>query len=65
MRPNGPRQDGQEGQAADGGEQKPPEAEVSVRKPNGSSVPPGLGDQPDTDDNSRTSRCREFFAACR
>lgn len=56
FRPNGPGNDGQEGQdgqAADGDQQQPPEAEVSVRKPNGSSVPPGLGDQPDTDDNSQ------------
>ena len=55
MRPNGPGNDGQEGDgrrlmAASSSRQ---EAEVSVRKPNGSSVPPGLGDQPDTDDNSQ------------
>jgi hypothetical protein len=43
FRPNGPGNDGQ----------PPQEAEVSVRKPNGSSVPPGLGDQPDTDENSQ------------
>jgi len=56
MRPNGPGNDGQEGdgQSSEGGEQLPPqEAEVSVRKPNGSSVPPGMGDQPDTDENSQ------------
>ena len=55
LRPNGPGNDEQEGdgQVADGDQQPPQEAEVSVRKPNGSSVPPGMGDQPDTDDNSQ------------
>ena len=54
FRPNGPGHEGQEAAPQDGNQQQQPptEAEVSVRKPNGASVPPGMGDQPDTDDGS-------------
>jgi Domain of unknown function (DUF4167) len=67
FRPNGPGHEGQEGQEpapAEGAPQQPAEAEVTMRRPNGppnnasngspngGQEPPGLGDQPDTEDQS-------------
>jgi hypothetical protein len=65
FRPNGPGHDGQEAPPAEGAQpQAPTEAEVTMRRPNGpanagstgapngSQSPPGLGDQPDTDEPS-------------
>jgi Domain of unknown function (DUF4167) len=74
IRPNGPGHEGQEGQDGQDGQEPPPaegaqqqqpaEAEVTIRRPNGtpnnasngspngSQEPPGLGDQPDTEDRS-------------
>jgi Domain of unknown function (DUF4167) len=49
FRPNGPGNDGQE-PAPEEGAAPPADAEVTVRKPNGGQVPPGLGDQPDPDE---------------
>ena len=66
FRPNGPGHEGQEQAPAEGAQQQqqPAEAEVTMRRPNGpansgsngspngSQVPPGLGDQPDTEEPS-------------
>jgi hypothetical protein len=60
FRPNGPGHEGQEQPQMEGQApaQAPVDAEVTVRRPNGggapngSQVPPGMGDQPDTEEPS-------------
>src|SRR5262245_53780639 len=65
FRPNGPGHEGQETAPAEGAQQpqQPAEAEVTMRRPNGPAnggsndspnggQPPGVGDQPDTEEPS-------------